>query len=339
LRPCGSDGGRLPQDDSNRAKMLTFFTTAKPFVGHSSVIQRNALKSWTLVHPNAEVILFGNDDGAAVVAAELGIRYEPEVERSRLGAVRVDSLFGKAQEIARHDLLCYSNCDIVLPQEFCRALQISARCGRPFLMVGRRWDTPVAEPIDFSEIDWGEKVVGRAKTEGVQRFYHNVDYFAFPRGLYREMPGLVVGRTSWDHWMVWKALAQGAAVVDASESICAVHQNHDYSHVPEGLKSVTTDEDAQRNFELAGGSTHLRTIEDATYRLTERGLVPNRFYWMGPTKRRWRDVIRKMRGTLRTKVWHPFLDVTRPVRHGIGLKRDSLPASLRSHRKRHWMDQ
>jgi hypothetical protein len=32
--------------------MLTlFFTTAKPFVGHSGVIQRNALKSWKLWHP------------------------------------------------------------------------------------------------------------------------------------------------------------------------------------------------------------------------------------------------------------------------------------------------
>ena len=44
--------------------MITFFTTAKPFVGHSGVIQRNALKSWMLVHPFAEVILFGNETEA-----------------------------------------------------------------------------------------------------------------------------------------------------------------------------------------------------------------------------------------------------------------------------------
>lgn len=36
-----------------------FFTTAKPFVGHNGVIQRNALRSWTLLHPGVEVILFG----------------------------------------------------------------------------------------------------------------------------------------------------------------------------------------------------------------------------------------------------------------------------------------
>ncbi|MGC2670918.1 MAG: hypothetical protein WA299_03560 [Candidatus Acidiferrum sp.] len=319
--------------------MITFFTTAKPFRGHDGITQRNALKSWTLLHPDAEVILFGNDEGAEKVCAELGLRHEREVERSRLGAVRADDLFARAQEIARHELLCYSNCDIVLTREFCKALTVVGERGHAFLMVGRRWDTPITEPIDFSGAEWEEEIVGRAKSEGVQRFYDNIDYFAFRRGLYREMPALVVGRTWWDHWMVWKALAQKAVVVDASETVYAVHQNHDYSHLAEGLKSLSSDEDAQRNFELAGGRAHLRTTEDATYRLTEGGVVANRFYWMAPTKRRWRDVGRKVRGALRMKVWHPFLDVTRPMRHTVGLNKDSLPALIRNRKKRHWMDE
>ena len=33
--------------------------------GHNGVIQRNALKSWTLAAPDAEVILLGDEDGAA----------------------------------------------------------------------------------------------------------------------------------------------------------------------------------------------------------------------------------------------------------------------------------
>jgi len=50
--------------------MITFFTTPKPFRGHIGVIQRNAIHSWKLVHPEAEVILFGNEEGAAEVARE-----------------------------------------------------------------------------------------------------------------------------------------------------------------------------------------------------------------------------------------------------------------------------
>jgi hypothetical protein len=57
--------------------MLTLFTTAKAFEGHHGVIQRNALKSWKLLHPDVEVILFGDDRGAAEVCAELALRFEP----------------------------------------------------------------------------------------------------------------------------------------------------------------------------------------------------------------------------------------------------------------------
>jgi hypothetical protein len=65
--------------------MLTFFTTAKPFVGHSGIIQRNALRSWKLLDPDVEVILFGDEEGAAEVSGELGLRHETKVERDERG--------------------------------------------------------------------------------------------------------------------------------------------------------------------------------------------------------------------------------------------------------------
>jgi hypothetical protein len=61
--------------------MLTFFATAKPFLGHSGIIQRNTLQSWKHLAPDVEVILFGDDEGAHEVCAELGLRHEPRVER------------------------------------------------------------------------------------------------------------------------------------------------------------------------------------------------------------------------------------------------------------------
>src|ERR1700676_776069 len=92
---------------------LHFFTTAKPFVGHSDVIQRNALKSWTLLHPGVEVIVFGDDAGAAEVCREMGLRHEPRVERQGDGPPSLRSIFGRAQEIAQYEQVCYCNCDII----------------------------------------------------------------------------------------------------------------------------------------------------------------------------------------------------------------------------------
>src|SRR5258708_22215262 len=43
---------------------------SKPFRDHSGIIQRNALRSWTQLHPDIEVILFGDDAGAAETRSE-----------------------------------------------------------------------------------------------------------------------------------------------------------------------------------------------------------------------------------------------------------------------------
>ena len=59
--------------------MITIFSTPKPFRGHNGLIQRNALQSWKRLHPDVEVILFGDEEGAAEVCREIGLRHEPEM--------------------------------------------------------------------------------------------------------------------------------------------------------------------------------------------------------------------------------------------------------------------
>jgi hypothetical protein len=205
-------------------------------------------------------------------------------------------------------------------------------------VVGRRWDTDITAPIDFSRSNWEQEIVGLARAEGHQRFYHNIDYFLFLRGLYAEIPPLVIGRVGWDPWLVAKAHSLGAAVVDVSDRVFAIHQNHDYGYHLQGMTGVSNDEEARRNCELTRG-TRLMTIEDATYRLTSEGPVRNRWYWLAPAKREYRNVVRAARGWLRTRVWHPLLDRTRSMRHALRLKKDAVPKAFRSGKRRRWMDQ
>jgi len=302
--------------------MLTIFTTAKPFKGHNAVIQRNALNSWKLLHPDAEVILFGNDEGAAEVCRELGLRHEPSIEDGVEKARRADFMFRRAQEIARHNVLCYANCDIMLMSDFREALtRVSAAHSR-FLMVGRRWDTEIREAINFEAGRWEDQVRQRALKEGRQRDGWWIDYFAFSRGVYgADFPALVVGRIRWDNWMVWKALEDGHSVVDASPVVVAVHQNHDYSHHPQGKQGVWEDAEAQRNLVEVGGAGCQRMIGDATEVLRPGGLKRN---WA----RQWLSVKRRTDGARRlllykcwNPAWHFLLDLSRPVRTALGLRR------------------
>jgi len=275
------------------------------------VIQRNALKSWTLLDADVEVILFGDDAGAAETARELGLRHEPEVARNRFGTKRLDAMFRRAQEIARHELLCYCNCDILLKQDFCAALARVHGAHRRFLMVGRRWDTDIAEPLDFADAEWARRAEALAHERGAQQPGWSIDYFAFPRGLYAEMPALVIGRVWWDHWLVWKAREQGAEVVDASEAVTAIHQNHGYGYHPQGARGVWSDEQAAENYRLAGGRWHLQTIDDATHIL---GVDGERANW----KRVWAPYWRYARPKV-APAWFALLDLTRPLRRALGM--------------------
>ncbi len=76
------------------------------------------------------------------------------------------------------------------------------------------------------------------------------------------------------------------------------------------------------------------------YRLTRSGIRQNRLYWLAPARRLWRSFTGSGRGALRTRLWHPLLDATRPMRHKLGLKYQNLvPVFWRRFRNRgHWLD-
>ena len=129
------------------------------------MIQRNALKSWKLANPNAEVILFGDEEGAAEAAQEAGARHVANVERADAGPKILRSFFDAAQEMARHEVVCFVNCDMVLTQDFAKAVAKVSAEQKIFLMIGRRWDTDVREPIDFADATWSERLQEQARRE------------------------------------------------------------------------------------------------------------------------------------------------------------------------------
>jgi len=322
---CG-ERTRRAGADSDRA-MVTFFTTAKPFKGHNGVIQRNALKSWTMAHGQAEVILFGDDEGAAGVAGELGIRHEPHTEKNETGSNRADYMFAQAQALARADVLCYSNCDIIFTEDLCSAVERVLRTHKEFLMVGRRWDTEITKPWDFENREWRKEVRELALKTGRQRTPDWIDYFVFTRGFFTDLPPLVVGRVFWDNWMVWKGLDTRKPVVDASGAVVAVHQNHDYGHHPQGKAGVWGGPEAGSNYRLTGGWRHLRTIADASEVLGAEGLKPNRTRHWSAVKRYVRQAGRVVLYNVWNPVWFFFLGITRPLRNMLGLRSEALRRS------------
>jgi hypothetical protein len=152
-----------------------------------------------------------------------------------------------------------------------------------------------------------------AETEGKLQNTNFIDYVVFPKGLYEKLPALVVGRSYWDHWLMWQALACGAAVVDCTRFVVAIHQNHDYGYHPAGKMGTNDDALAQQNLALCDGGKEQRSVLDATHALTRGGRVV-------PTP--WRHPLTTAYTRFLTK--QGFLDYSLALRSRLGLRRSSL---------------
>jgi len=261
--------------------MLTIFSCPKPFKRHISIIQRNAIKSWTLLQPSPEIILIGDDEGVAETAYEFGVKHNPSVEKNEFGTPLLSSVFNIAQKLAKNNILIYTNSDIIFFQDLIEAIQ---KIDKPlFLICGRRWDLDVTEEIDFEDGEWTARLKEKVKKEGKRHGLSGMDYFIFPRNLVK-MPAFAVGRPGWDSWLIYDMRIRKIPVIDATEAITVIHQNHDFSHSKFGEKKRVGGPEWQRNIEIAGGLANMLTLRDADWVLDCNGLrrpdFPKRIFSM-----------------------------------------------------------
>lgn len=261
--------------------MLTLFTVPKAFEGHIGTIQNNAIRSWLSAFPGAQVILFGNESGIAEVASELQIDHVPNITFSELGAPLLDHVFNTADSLAKYPNLCFINSDIIFRVE---QLELDS-LPRPYLMIGESSDAEVTERIDFNEAGWRKNINAEQSSRGP----FALDFFFYNQGLFKGMPPFRIGRARYDNWLAWKALRQGASLIDGTDALQAVHQRHDYGHLQGGRKEAYRGADAKANEKLAGlwCYLYLHSVQDARWGLSSQGLTkkPQHFRFV----RQWRQ--------------------------------------------------
>ena len=262
--------------------LLTFFSAPKPFTDpHIALIQRNAIKSWTLL-PDVQVILLGEETGLAEAAKELEVRHIPNVKCNESGTPLISSMFQLAREKSNSELLCIINADMILMPDFVeaamesRSLLLQKRtAGRStpnFVLLSQRWDLDITLPIEFTD-QWENRLRSTVRSQGTLHRPAGSDFFLFPISSYLDVPNFTIGRAGWDNWMIYKARRENWPVIDCTPSVMIVHQNHDYSHLPDG-KPHYEHPDTNENIRLAGGQANIRyTILDATHQLVDGKLI------------------------------------------------------------------
>jgi hypothetical protein len=254
--------------------MLTLFTIPKAFSGHVGIIQDNAVGSWIRLGSGCEVILFGDDPGVAEAAARHGARHVRDLQRNRFGTPVLTDVFTRADAMARNPLLCFVNADIILFKDIIVAAQVVAD---HFLLVSSRFNCRIAGPLPFGP-NWDRDLRARVLHDGRMYPAGGSDIFLHPRGLFGAVPSFAIGRGYWDNWLMLRARQRGANLIDATNAVVAVHQEHDYAHVagvPPDAKdddlAFAATEEAEQNLALAGGRRRLYTTYDATEVLSADG--------------------------------------------------------------------
>ncbi len=243
---------------------LTIFTAPKPFTDpHINLIQRNAIQSWQHLGEDVEVILIGQEDGMADVADEFGIRHLPNVVCNQWGTPLVSSIFDLARNASNSPVLAYINADVLLMPDFVTVARKVFEYTEKFLVVGRRWDLDVVDPLSFDD-NWVSALRQNVEVEGSLHAPGGSDYFIFSRTSFTEIPDFAIGRAGWDNWMIYQGLQQKWPVVDATESLMVIHQNHDYAHLPGGQMHYNLEE-TKINAELGGGMRNMYILLDASH--------------------------------------------------------------------------
>lgn len=248
--------------------LLTVFSAPKPFTDpRVALIQSNAIASWARLK-DVEVLLLGNEHGLADAARKHHVRRLPDIGRNASGTPTISSMVRTARDHSDSGLLCIINADMIVMADLVDSARRVAALEDHFLLLGRRWDLAVEEPIEFVQ-GWEDQLRERAREQGNLHRPAGSDFFIFPRAMYTEIPDFAVGRAGWDNWMIFDSRRAGVPVIDGTPSITAIHQNHDYGHLPGGEPHYGMPE-SRENIRLAGGEGPIRyTVLDATHVLKD----------------------------------------------------------------------
>ena len=265
--------------------LVTLFALPKPFEDQLTIrIQKNAIRSWTQLSPAVEVILFGNDYGIEEAAEELGVRYGGPIRRNRFGTPLLSDAFRRVHELADSPGLMYTNSDVIFRNDLLTAAErILTRSDFPqFVAFGQRHDLQIDRILDLSQESdrmWLQQqfAVTARRSPVVCK-----EYFLFPRGIYESIPDFAVGRGNWDNWMIYHARKRDIPVINATRSIVALHQYHNYRHLKTSrLGCYVNCPEARENQRLAGGR-HLIAGSCGTWQMTEDDIRPiPRASWNG----------------------------------------------------------
>ena len=208
------------------APLLTLTTTC----GSSAdrlIVCKNAIMNWARLSTNVNLILFDTDPELRLLGETFGwLTVRPP--STLYGLPVLKELFIRAQQLYSTPYYGYANGDLLFTDDLLVTLRAISgyhfHGNKGLLIVGRRTnfnltDLSSAHRYSFEEVRW------RALNGSLFQ-YNAQDYFIVTKDsfFWPDLPNFVVGRVAYDNWLVTRAILDRVLVVDATDTILALHQ-------------------------------------------------------------------------------------------------------------------
>eukprot|EP00053_Salpingoeca_punica_P009097 m.81418 g.81418 ORF g.81418 m.81418 type:complete len:764 (-) comp14876_c0_seq3:854-3145(-) len=227
-------GSQSPESIYSYDFTWTIYITPAPFVDTNGRVQRRAIESWLRLTPKPRIIMLGQGEGYADVAAEYQLTVDPHLDLNFVMMPLAGSLLDRANGDGS-DITVILNSDIILTQSFVDALAKMRSHFTDWFLTGARYDIDELPPVyEPSREDFHEPAfINYVKTKGLLHTAGGADYFAWnnsPKKLIQGiMPPFIRGKSKFDNWIVHEVIAAGFRdVVDGTEAVTAVHVVHNY---------------------------------------------------------------------------------------------------------------
>ncbi len=225
----GSSKSRVSRAQPQLTSLLTLFTT---FRNHSNAdrLHRALVRNWDLLPGNINLILFSTElpDGEAdsLVSGTRFLHLQPKA--NRFGVPFLKSMYSDAAKRFRSDFYGYVNGDIFFDNgviQTVSAVRNNLLTFATTILIGRRTTCGMSDFLSLDEIRpenlrrVADKIGSLDRADAEDYFLVTAD---FP---WQELPDVVVGRKSFDNYVVWFAITHNFTVIDVTGTVLALHVN------------------------------------------------------------------------------------------------------------------
>jgi hypothetical protein len=240
---------------------ISIFTTPRPFIGEFKRIQLNAILSWQALK-NVEIFLFNDEKNTTKrICKNYGFKFIPSLKKNINGTPFINDCFKIIRKKTNTKITAYVNTDIILQNDFVETIKKIDRLIKKkyYYIIGQRYN--IKKKLNLKRHSFDNLDLGKFKKKNNLHGLSGMDYWVFPRKLAIPLPPFIVGRPGIDSWLVKYFKEKKIPIIDATDSITAIHQRHSYPK--KNLNYYY--EECEYNISISGGSQNLMTLRESDY--------------------------------------------------------------------------